>query len=73
VHGDLVTALHDNALFVLGLPALLIVWLLWFRRERTGGTGRLVPGNVLRGVVILALVFGVTRNLAFAAFLAPPG
>lgn len=63
LHGDVVAAWHFNAvLLVLGLP--LLVWL--FARWTKGlwvGERRPVPKPVGISVVVVALVWGVGRNL----------
>jgi hypothetical protein len=74
LHGELVTALHDNALYVLGLPFLLILWWRWFAAERSGAPrGRLLPRQVSAALVVLAVLFGVFRNLPVGAWLSPRG
>lgn len=70
-HGQFTAALHDNALFVTALPVLLVWWLDWFLRARTGA-GYRVPARAA-GVALagLAVVFAVVRNLPFAQALRP--
>jgi hypothetical protein len=70
LHGQFGVALHDNALVVLGLPVLL---LLWLRRTAGGGTGRLVPAWLFWPSLAVAIAFGVLRNLPSGSWLAPPG
>lgn len=71
-HGDLVTALHDNALFVASVPLLIVGWLLWFTGAGATRATRLRTRRLLWAVMALALIFGVVRNLAWASWLAPP-
>jgi hypothetical protein len=76
LHGDVLTAVHDNALYVMGLPLLLLVWWRWCQLLSSRGTEqstRLLPRMLTIGIVVAALVFGVVRNLSFGAWLAPPG
>ncbi|MGI8664678.1 MAG: DUF2752 domain-containing protein [Jatrophihabitans sp.] len=68
LHGDLATALHDNALYVLALPMLVLLWWRWV----AGRPGRLLPRPGFWSLLVLALAFGALRNLPFAAWLAPP-
>ena len=70
LHGQFGVALHDNALLVLALPVLL---LLWLRRTARGGTGRLVPPWLFWPGLAVAIAFGVLRNLPAGSWLAPPG
>jgi hypothetical protein len=72
LHGQWSTALHDNLLFVLLLPLLVTVW--WRQAGRDPATGRasLLPRPAFIGVVLLAVLFGVLRNLPFGSWLAPP-
>lgn len=60
VHGDLVGALHFNAL-ILVLAPLTAFW--WFGMRRSA---RAMPRAVSVAVVVLAVVFAVVRNLPFA-------
>lgn len=72
LHGHLGAALHDNALYVLGLPVLLMLWWRWFEVSRSGApAARMLPRWLSRSLIVLALVFGVARNLPFGQFLAP--
>ena len=68
LHAHLGTALHDNALFVLGLPLLALFWLSW--------AGYREPIRLPRGLrwalVVLVVVFSVLRNLPVGSWLAPP-
>ncbi|PWI43460.1 hypothetical protein CK485_15095 [Streptomyces sp. ICBB 8177] len=74
VHGDLGTALRDNALAVVGFGVCAVLWVLWLRRE---ALGRSAPGRLRMpragwwalGAVVLA--FTVVRNLPFGHALAP--
>lgn len=66
LHADLGTALHDNALVVVALPALALWWWVSAAPHR-------LPRPVFWAGAVLALAFGVVRNLAIARGLAPPG
>jgi hypothetical protein len=75
LHADLITALHDNALFV----ALLMAAGLrggWFAVNRWRGrpNGQFFPARHLVPVVVIIIAFGVLRNVPVFSFLAPlPG
>jgi hypothetical protein len=76
LHGELLTALHFNPLFVLALPFLAFAAGRYLWRELTGATPAPIVIRpfwiVLLAVVVVA--FGILRNLPFAPFtyLAPP-
>ena len=70
LHADPVTALRDNALFVLALPVLAGLW--WHRRA-AGPAARPLPRPVGWAVLLAGLAFGVLRNLPPGHWLAPPG
>lgn len=72
VHGDLVTALHRNALAVVLLPVAVAVWITWTRRRLRDARATWHPsaaGSLL--LVTSLVVFGVLRNLPWFAVLAP--
>jgi len=69
LHGQFGTALTDNALFVISLPVLL---LLWVRRVVHRGTDRLLPRWSYWPALLIWLAFGVLRNLPVGSWLAPP-
>jgi hypothetical protein len=72
LHGDLLTALHDNALFIT---------LIFAAAVRSGGfalnkirgrrNGVFFPAKFLWLLLVLSLVFTVLRNLPAFAFLSP--
>jgi hypothetical protein len=72
LHGHWRQAWQDNALFLVTLAALAARagWLgcLWARRRPMPS---LIPTWALIPWMVLALVFGVVRNLPFGAFLSP--
>lgn len=75
LHGNLFSALHDNALFVVALVALALR-ALWFanRRARRQPVRFFIPPGALWAFLALALVFVLLRNLPAFSFLAPlPG
>lgn len=72
LHGEFQTALHDNALFVLALPLLVVAWWRWLRAGSQPAAGRLLPRPALWALLALGLVFGVLRNLPAGSWLAPP-
>ncbi|KJS54946.1 DUF2752 domain-containing protein [Streptomyces rubellomurinus] len=73
-HGDLTSALHDNAVAVLLLGVLAVLWLRWAWAALTGGAPPGVSVGARRWALIglLVLVFAVVRNLPVGAGLAPP-
>jgi hypothetical protein len=73
LHGDLLTALHDNALYVCALPLLILLGWRWLQAPASGPVDRLLPRPVFWVAVGLAVIFGVARNLAAGRGLAPPG
>jgi hypothetical protein len=70
-HLQLRDALHDNLLLVAALPFVAWWWVDWCRTARDGRTRPLVPRAVAVALVALGVVFGVLRNLPFAAALRP--
>lgn len=72
-HGDVLTALHDNAPVML---LLVVATLIWGRRVFFALTGQIVDQPRTNGRVNLAfgvffLVFGIYRNTPYGAWLAP--
>lgn len=72
LHGHLLRALRDNALFVLALVALGVwgVWWVGRRIRRRPATVRL-PAGAGWGVLIVIALFTVLRNLPAFAWLSP--
>lgn len=72
LHGDFLTALHDNALFVAGLAAASLRG-GWFGLNRLRGrpNGEFFPPRWLVPLLVMMAVFGVIRNLPWFAFLSP--
>jgi len=72
LHGDFLTAVHDNALFVFVLAALA-ARAVWFGLNRWRGkrNGEIFRARFLWPLLVLALVFTVLRNLPAFAFLSP--
>jgi hypothetical protein len=66
VHGQLANALDFNALYVLALPVVVVVGLLWLVR------GRLPEALRTRGapwvLLSVGVAFAVLRNLPFEPF-----
>jgi hypothetical protein len=72
LHGDLTTALRDNALLVIGLAVFAVrgFWLAANEfRGRPGGVW--FPGKWFWPLLVIALVFAVLRNLPAFSFLSP--
>ncbi|MEU4873600.1 DUF2752 domain-containing protein [Streptomyces sp. NPDC021608] len=72
VHGDLATALHDNAMAVVAYLGFAVVWTLWAVRAARGRPLRveLTPARLWTLGAVL-LVFTVVRNLPFGGLLHP--
>jgi hypothetical protein len=71
-HGDLATAVGLNVLTVLGVAALVVIWLRWARRSWTGARRTTVtPPAVLYSFLVVVVVFAVVRNMPGGALLAP--
>lgn len=72
LHGHLAQALHENALFVLSLAALVGRG-GWFaaRRLRNRPVSMFLPPNFLWAFLIVAILFTVLRNLPVFSFLSP--
>ncbi|HEY1787152.1 MAG TPA: DUF2752 domain-containing protein [Verrucomicrobiae bacterium] len=72
LHGNILTALHDNALFVILLP-ILAARGIWFlnRQRRCQPVRFFIPPASLWTFLVLAVVFVVLRNLPAFSFLAP--
>lgn len=72
LHGNILAALHENALYVVTLTALAArgAWFLR-RRLRHEPVCFFVPPAVLWVYLVVALVFVVLRNIPAFSFLAP--
>lgn len=72
LHGNVLAALHNNALFVVSLGALAVrgVWFL-NRRLRRQPVRFFIPPIALWVLLVVSLVFVVMRNLPEFSFLAP--
>ncbi|MEV7243579.1 DUF2752 domain-containing protein [Streptomyces sp. NPDC093248] len=72
VHGDLLTALHDNAAGVAAYLGFAVLWTVWVVRAARGRAARFEPGRVPMWTAgALLLVFTVVRNLPFGGWLRP--
>jgi hypothetical protein len=72
VHGDLLTALQDNAMAVLGYALFAVLWTVWVVRAVRGRPPRLdLRPAQLWAAGALLLVFTVVRNLPFGGWLHP--
>ncbi|WEO98011.1 DUF2752 domain-containing protein [Streptomyces sp. FXJ1.172] len=72
VHGDLLTALHDNALGVAGYLGFAVLWTVWAIRAVRGRPLRPALGPVhLWAAGVLLLVFTAVRNLPPGGWLHP--
>lgn len=72
-HGDLAAAAGSNLLLVAALPALAYAWFAWAlpRLGRRGPPAVRIPPAVWWGLLAVLLAFGLVRNLAPFAWLAP--
>ncbi|MGW2636175.1 DUF2752 domain-containing protein [Streptomyces sp. NPDC001348] len=72
VHGDLLTALHDNAPAVAGYLGFAVLWTVWAVRTARGRPFRIDPSPAhLWTAGVLLLLFTVVRNLPFGGWLHP--
>jgi Protein of unknown function (DUF2752) len=72
VHGDLLTALQDNAPAVAGYLGFAVLWTVWVVRAVRGRPVRREPGRAqMWSIGALLLVFTVVRNLPFGSWLHP--
>lgn len=72
LHGHFLTALKDNALFVLALPVVALRGLWIVRRNSTGKpAGQFIPAKFLWWLLAIAVIFTVLRNLPAFSFLSP--
>ncbi|MEU0006272.1 DUF2752 domain-containing protein [Streptomyces sp. NPDC006314] len=72
VHGDLLTALRDNAAGVAAYLAFAVLWTVWMVRTMRGRPARLDLGPAqLWTIGALLLVFTVVRNLPVGSWLRP--
>ncbi|MFC0674846.1 DUF2752 domain-containing protein [Brachybacterium hainanense] len=71
--GDLLLALQNNALLVLAIPLLVVVFARWTLRRIRGREAQAIePSRALViGVVALVAVYTIARNLPWFPFLAP--
>jgi hypothetical protein len=72
LHGNVVLALKDNALFVLLIPAVALrgVWLVG-KKHLGKPIGQFIPAKALWALLAVAVIFTVLRNLPAFAFLSP--
>ncbi|NEE15434.1 DUF2752 domain-containing protein [Streptomyces sp. SID7499] len=72
VHGDLLAALHANALATVGYLGFALLWTVWVVHAVRGRTLRIDPRpGPVWGLGALLLVFTVVRNLPFGGWLHP--
>jgi hypothetical protein len=72
VHGDVMAALQDNAVAVLGYLGFAVLWTVWVVRAARGRPMRIDLGpRHLWTLGTLLLVFSVVRNLPFGGWLHP--
>lgn len=64
-HGRIVTALHENALFVTSLPLLFGCWLYWLVQSSTGRDRALPISRFTPVLIAITVAFSVVRNLPF--------
>ncbi|MEV2214382.1 DUF2752 domain-containing protein [Streptomyces sp. NPDC050997] len=72
VHGDFLSALHDNAAAVMGYLGFAAMWTVWVVHAVRGRPLRIDPAPALVWTLgALLLVFTVVRNLPFGGWLHP--
>jgi hypothetical protein len=71
-HGDVGAAVGLNLLTVLAIVPLVVIWVRWLVRTRTGEPRSTVaPAPVVWGLLVVVVAFGVLRNLPAFGWLAP--
>ncbi|MFE9672766.1 DUF2752 domain-containing protein [Streptomyces sp. NPDC006259] len=71
-HGDLVAALHANAMAVAAYAVFAVLWTVWVVRVTRGRPVRVDPGPApLWTLGVLLLAFTVLRNLPYGGWLHP--
>ncbi|MGW0330668.1 DUF2752 domain-containing protein [Streptomyces sp. NPDC003011] len=72
VHGDVLTALQDNAAAVVGYLGFAVLWTVWVVHAVRGRPLRIDPSPVLLWTLgVSLLVFTVVRNLPVGGWLRP--
>ncbi|MEU0893972.1 DUF2752 domain-containing protein [Streptomyces massasporeus] len=72
IHGDLLAALHANALATLGYLGFAVLWTVWVVHAVRGRPLRIDPRpGLVWSLGALLLVFTVVRNLPFGGWLHP--
>jgi hypothetical protein len=72
LHGHLLSALRDNALFILALVALMARGVWFAARKMCHQPATLaVPPKALWALLVIAIVFSILRNLPVFSFLSP--
>lgn len=72
-HGDVATAAAHNAVVVLAVPILVVLWSRWSVRRARGVRGPMVAlsAGALLALGAALVMFAVVRNLPFGAVLGP--
>ena len=72
-HGDIVAAASSNLLFVIAVPIVVVLWLLWVRRSWTGTAPRPLAKRTTSVLwattLVVAVVFTVLRNTPWGSWL----
>lgn len=71
LEGDLALALRSNAVVMLALPVVALGFGRWTLRSARGLRTAAPPSRVLLICAVIAIVFGILRNLPVFWFLAP--
>ncbi|PZP16727.1 MAG: DUF2752 domain-containing protein [Brachybacterium faecium] len=69
--GDLALALRSNAVLMVALPVVALGFGRWTLRRIRGLRTAPPPSSVVLAGAVIAVVFGILRNLPFFWFLAP--
>lgn len=70
-HFDLAGAASSNLLFIVSIPFLLALWVVWMRRAwrgKEGPTTFTTPVTVV--VLVVTIGFAIARNTPYASWLA---
>jgi Protein of unknown function (DUF2752) len=72
LHGHWRLALKDNALFILSLVAA-VIWIarFAFQKSRNQQATFQLPPGILWGILVVAIIFTILRNLPAFSFLSP--
>jgi hypothetical protein len=62
-HGDIPGAFRDNALVVLMIPVMLVLWVVWMRSAANGKPAPRMPKAAAVSVGVAIALWAVARNV----------